>query len=137
MGVMAQQNIFATFRDGFQNMVDEYQTWPPEQQIISLLFCIIFVGAIIYEIVRLIITIVSPQKTQEAYIEKKYIRTTTHYQNGMATGRSESPYIIFRMKDGTSREFGISHKDYRRFNTGDKGVLFYKGYHFITFHVLR
>ena len=137
MGVMAQQNIFATFRDGFQNMVDMYHGWPPEQQIMSLLFFAVFVGIIIYNIVKLIITIVSPKTTQEAYIGKKFIETTTHYQNGMVTGTSESPYIIFRMKDGTSRKFGVSHKDYRRFNTGDKGVLFYKGYHFITFHVLR
>ena len=100
------------------------------------LFYIILAGIIIYYMVRLFITIISPKKTQEAYIEKKYVERTTHYQNGMVTGTSEEPYIFFRLKDGTRKRFCVSYRDYRRFQAGDRGVLFYKGYHFGDFHVL-
>lgn len=125
-----------SLRGALQKLVQDYQSWDDLQKVMCLLFLTFIVVYIAYSLVKLMITITAPKSTQKARIEKKYMNVTTHYQNGMQTGRTETPYVVFRMEDGSSRKFRVSKRDYNRFIAGESGVLFYKGYHFSDFHVL-
>ena len=125
-------DCFNTIRTGFWQLVGFFNSLDAFGKCFVSIFLIV-VGV---EAVRFVVSIFLPGKSKEGTIIRKYIRTNTHYQNGMVTGVTKEYYMTILMTDGKKKTFRVFRNVYDQYLTGQSGVVFYKGIFLKKFHVL-
>ena len=85
----------------------------------------------------LVISLLLPRKMTRARVLKRYVETTTHYQNGMPAGTTTSYMVIFQLEDGKRRKVNVrSRYHYDQLCYDGWGLLTMKGAIFVKFEYL-